>query len=114
MSKRMFIVLHHNVASITGTKTVVAAAAFTSENDANEWVRHRLREMDYEIREAVMQIEFDYAAGEYVCMDLLHIYVPSGLELRAAIHSSYPRNLPWTRKAHEASGVPVKFNYDKE
>ena len=114
MSKKMFVVLNHNVASMTGTKTVVAAA-FTSENDANEWVRHRLRlrEMDYEIREATMQIEFDYAAGEYVCMDLLHIYVPSGLELRAAIHSSYPRNLPWTHEAHEATGVPVKFEYEE-
>lgn len=114
MSKKtMFVVLNHNAASMTGTKTVVAAA-FTSENDANEWVQHRLRKTDYEIREATMQIEFDYTEGEYVCMDLLHIYMPSGLKLRAAIHSSYPRNLPWTHKAHEASGVPVKFNYDKE
>lgn len=113
MSKKtMFVVLNHNAAAMTGTKTVVAAA-FTSENDANEWVRHRLREMDYEIREATMQIEFDYAAGEYVCMDLLHIYVPSGLELRAAIHSSYPRNLPWAHEAHEATGVPVKFEYEE-
>lgn len=114
MSKKtMFVVLNHNAASMTGTKTVVAAA-FTSENDANEWVQHRLKKTDYEIREATMQIEFDYTEGEYVCMDLLHIYMPGGLELRAAIHSSYPRNLPWTHEAHEASGVPVKFNYDKE
>lgn len=78
--------------------------------------RHRLRKMDYEIREATMQIEFDYASGEYVCMDLLHIYTLSGLELRAVIHSSYPCSLPWTHEAHEATGVPVKFkfNYDKE
>lgn len=113
MSKMMFVVLNHNAASMTGKKTIVAAA-FDSQGDANEWVQHRLRKTDYEIREATMQIESDYAAGEYVCMDLLYIYTLSGLELRAAIHSSYPRNFPWTHEAHEASGVPVKFKFKYE
>lgn len=112
MSKMMFVVLHNNVASMTGKKTIVAAA-FDSQGDANMWVEKRLRKADYEIREAQMQIEFSYTQGESELMDLCYSTEQDRLVLRAAINKNYPRSIQLLRNAYEATGVPVKFTYEE-